>query len=460
MTTHAGVSRRGRFAWPTLGIAATALALAVAYFPIQTAFLVPTGTGIGALAWRFGLRRGSWYLFLATIPLRQPLGYDVFGTTTIFFSDVLLYVQFAIVFWERGLGSIWSKSGTFRIAVVILAVSTLGLYSAQSLVQGVAQIQRIVGQLMVFYLARHYVRDGEEAARTIVAFLIGMLPAVAFGFYQATIPVGAANFAQWADAPLAHDSQGRSFIRIFSTFDHSLRFSHALTTAFGLSLGLLAFRASPLSRPALVGLTIVFAVCNQFTYSLSGALAMAMAGSLALILALGARAVILLPLLIVALILVTPNAIIYKATQMISGESTSSLARIITYQRTFMVLADHPLTGLGWGSIGETVMHSYRVARLQSIGVGAENWWLHRGLAMGLPGLLLFGAIGVQFLRRVVRKPSRLGRAWPQGALLIGGTAYFAQAMLYPAAGFVAGYVLWILLALAEGADGPLEEGT
>ncbi|HMB71383.1 MAG TPA: O-antigen ligase family protein, partial [bacterium] len=439
--------------WSALTALGAALALTVAFFPLQVAFLVPTLAGVGALSWRFGVRRGLWYLFLVTVPLRQPLGYDVFGTTTLFLSDALLYLQFIAMLRDRGLPGIWRGSSVFRVGVVILAISALGLYSAQSLVQGVAQLQRLVGQLMVFCLARHLVRDGREAACTLLAFLAGMLPATVCGFYQTTIPVDASNFAQWAKVPLAHDAEGRSFIRVFSTFDHSLRFSHALTTAFGLALGMASDRSSPLVRPALVGLALAFAACNLFTYSLSGVLSMVLAAGVLLVITLGARSLLLAPLLLLALLVVTPNAVIYKATQMATGESTSSLARIVTYQRTFMALADHPLTGLGWGSIGETVLQDYRVAKLESIGVGAENWWLHRGLALGLPGLALYGFLAFQFGRRVTRRRRSGDRQWPRRGLLVGGMAYFAQAMLYPAAGFEAGYVLWLLFALAEVAD-------
>ena len=183
-----------------------------------------------------------------------------------------------------------------------------------------------------------------------------------------------------------------------------------------------------------------------------------MAGALGLttVIVLRRRAVFLAPLGLALVVALAPNAVWYKAAQMLAGESTSSMARVVTYHRTMMVLADRPLTGLGWGSVGDTVTRDYRISRLESVGVGAENWYLHRGLVLGLPGMLLYGALVALFVRNLRRPRIAATRGavvegdWPRRALIVGGAAWFAQAMLYPTAGFAMNYLLWMLLGLAE----------
>ncbi|MEZ5064392.1 MAG: O-antigen ligase family protein [bacterium] len=438
-------TRASLLTWLGVGLSAAVIALGVAYAPAATGILIPLTVVAAGLAWRYGAARGLWYAFLISIPLRQPLGYDLFGTTTVFLSDLILYALFLSVLSRSEVVSLWRQSRQGRVGLGILLLSIPGLYTAASLVQQVATIQRLVGQLMVLYLVRHFVRDPREAVRTLGAFLIGMLPAIAFGFYQTTISVGASNFGDWADVPLAHDETGRSYVRVFSTFDHSLRFSHALTVSFAVSLGL-AMRATGARRIVLLAITIASAACNAATYSISGVLGMAAALGAAVLIRFGRKALLALPILAIAAWVLLPDAMIYKASQMVTGESTSTLSRLVTYHRTVLVLADHPLTGLGWGSIGADVFRDYRIARSESIGVGAENWWLHHGLALGIPGLILAGMILVFFFRDATRH----AREWPRTAILVGGLGYFVQAMLYPSAGFVAGYVLWILIGLSE----------
>jgi len=455
--------RLARSPWVAVVLAGAALAFAVAYAPDRTAFAVPFAASLGFLAWRFGLRRGVWYLFVISIPLRQPLGVDVLGTRTLFYSDLLLYAQFGTVLWERSLRELWRGSDTFRLGTPIFAISVVGLYWATHLDGGIAHTLRVFDQILVLLLARHLVRTGAEARRTLVAMLVGILPAVAYAFYQTTIPVGAENYPDWAELPLAFDASGRAFVRIFSTFDNPLPFSHALTTCFGIALGFLFSRVRGLHRFLALLVAVLVGYCNQFTYSLGGAVAMVVTLLFALGWFLGKRAIVVAPLVVGLLFVVTPNAVYLKASKVLEGDSTSSLSRIITYQRTLRILADRPLTGLGWGGIKETVTHDYRVSRASSVGVAAENYFLQRALALGLPGMLLYLLIAIRFFRNL-RAPdgppdAPPGERWPRRALIVGGVAYYTQAMLYPTGGVSMGYTLWLLLALAEGMAADARDG-
>jgi O-antigen ligase len=97
------------------------------------------------------------------------------------------------------------------------------------------------------------------------------------------------------------------------------------------------------------------------------------------------------------------------------------------------------------------------------VGVAAENYFLQRALALGLPGMILYLLIAIRFFRNL-RAPdgppdAPPDRRWPRRALTIGGVAYYTQAMLYPTGGVSMGYTLWLLLALAEGMAADARDG-
>ncbi len=433
-------------AWLAAVLLGLGLSFGAAFAPVQTGFLVPLAGVLGYLVWKFGVQRGTWFLFVASIPLRQPLGVDLVGTTTLFVSDALIGAQLLFLLPKMELRGLWRTSPVLRLGTLLSVLSVASLYTLLNPSEGLAQVQRVLGQVLVLVIARTLVTDADEARRTILAFLFGMIPAILFGFYQASIPVETWNYADWAEAPIAHDSEGRSHIRIFSTFNHTLRFSLALSTAFGLAIGLIApTRRASLPAAGMAGLA---AACNYFTYSIGGVLAMAAALVVGVVRGLGSRAWFVTPVLLVVLAVSAPNAVYWKASQMLAGDSTSSLSRLITYQRTAQVLADRPLTGLGWGGFGSTVLTDYRIARLESLSVGAENYFLQRGLALGFPGLLVAIALAIRFVRDL--RSRRTPPDWPRGALICGAVAYGAQAMIIPAADHSTSYLLWMMLALAE----------
>lgn len=444
-----------RSPWILVAALGVALAFATAFAPDRTVFAVPFAAALGFLVWRFGLRYGVWYLFIISIPLRMPLGVDVLGTRTLYYSDLLLYAQFGVVVWERSLRDLWRSSASFRLGTPILAISVVGLYWATHLDGGIAHALRVFHQILVLLLARHLVRTGAEARRTLIAVLAGLLPAVGYAAYQSTIPVATANYPEWAEMPLAFDATGRAFVRIASTFVNPLPFSHALTTGFGIALGFLFARATGTERFLALLAAAVLAWGNKFTYSLGGSVAMLFTVVFALGRSLGRRSLVAIPFVVGILLLITPGAVLLKASKVLEGDSTSSLSRLVTYHRTVMILADHPITGLGWGGIRDSVTNDYRVSRASSVGVAAENYFLQRALALGIPGLLLYVLVTVRFFRNLRGPAGPPGggpeTVWPKGALVVGGVAYYTQAMLYPTADVSMGYTLWLLLALAEG---------
>ena len=437
--------------WTVIVPVLAALAVAVALRPLQAAVFVLAPVATLLLVLRFGLRHGLWYALVASIPLRQALAIDVFGTITLFYGDVLLFALAALVLYEHGLTGIVRRSTTFRIGLILLALSIIGLYSASRLVWGAAAVYRIVCQLTFFYLAYELVKSGEVATRTLAAVVAGLAPAAAYGVYQAFLPVDA-ELPEWANKLIAYGLGDRPHIRVFSTFSHTLRFSHYLSVGFGLALGLLASRLARGARAAIASAGLLAAVANLFTYSAGGLVGMMGAGVATAVVFRRRRAVLLLvPVALVALFFVSPTALVRKVENVVTGDAMTVAARMITYRQALEVARDHPLLGVGWGGIRSALEGSYRITRAYEVAFAAENYFLQRAVALGLPGLLLTLAAAWLFFRNVTRPgPGASGGSWPRAALVIGGAAFYIQAQFFPAAEPASNYLLWTLLAIGE----------
>ncbi|MBD3349291.1 MAG: hypothetical protein GF400_08880 [Candidatus Eisenbacteria bacterium] len=440
-----------RTPWIPIALALVALTVAVALRPLESAAFVLLVAATVVLVLRFGLRLGLWYALVGSIPLRQALAVDVAGTITLFYGDVLLYALAVLVLYERGLTRILKRSVTFRLGIVVLGLSVIGLYTATRVMWGAASVYRIVCQLTFFYLAYQLVRDGRTATRTLAAIVLGLAPAAAYGLYQAFLPVDA-QLPKWGNKMIAYGLGDSPHIRIFSTFNHALRFSHYLTVGFGLALGLLASRLSRRARTVTTATGLLSAVTNLFTYSAAGLVGMFGAGVATAVVFRRRRVVLLaVPVALVVLFFASPAALVRKFENVVTGDAMTVAARMITYRQAVQVVRDHPFLGVGWGSIRTALEGRYRVTRAREVAFTAENYFLQRGLAMGVPGLLLSLAVCVLFFRNVVRSRARAEAAgWPRAALLIGGTAFYLQAQSFPAAEPASNYLLWILLAVAE----------
>ena len=426
----------------------TAIVLAVAVAPYVASTVILTLAVACWLVWRFGARTGLWFFFVASIPFREVLSIDIHGTASLFLSDLLLIGLFAEGAYRGELRRLWRSSVMFRIGLAILALSLLGLMTATRLFWGVASIYRIALQIAVFVVASSVVRSGRDATRTLVAVVVGLAPAVAYGFYQASLPFGT-ELPGWSSYLVAYGPAGERSVRVFSTFDQPLRFSHYLTIGFGLSLGLALSNLRRAAKGALLLVGAAAAYCNVFTYSIAGTLGMLSAAGTTLVLG-RRRAAVLLPLLIVSLLLLSPAALLDKAGRILTGDTTSVAARIVTYQQGLLVVRDRPLLGVGWGSISSSLEHDYRITRSRAVAFAAENYFLQRAVALGVPGLALYVALCVLFFRSLRRtRGSPATASWPRAAILIGGVAFYVQAQSFSAGNATSNYVLWLLFALA-----------
>jgi hypothetical protein len=448
--------------WPAVAAALVAIALAVGFAPLWAGILLCLFALSGLLVWRYGAREGLWYLFVASIPFREPLTIDLHGTVSLYLTDILLFALFAEVALRGGLRRVWRSSMVFKIGLAVLALSVPGLFTATRFFWGVASLYRIASQVALFVVAVDVVRSGREATRTLVAVVAGLAPSVIYGLYQSTVPYGS-DLPDWARQQAAWDLGGRRLLRVYSTFDHTLRFSHYLSVGFGISLGLAFSALRRVWKGVLIVVGAAAAYCNLLTYSIGGALGMFAAVGATLVLS-RRRALLLLPLLLLPLLLFSPAALLRKADRVLSGDAATVAARMVTYQQGLMIMRDHPLTGVGWGSIRSSLEREYLLTRAGAVARGAENYFLQRGAALGIPGLALYVALCVIFFRNALRRGPPTVRPWPRDALLIAGLAFYVQAQTFPATNATSNYLLWAMLAIGEnmarasGLTPPLEE--
>ncbi|MBN2564108.1 MAG: O-antigen ligase family protein, partial [Candidatus Eisenbacteria bacterium] len=257
------------------------------------------------------------------------------------------------------------------------------------------------------------------------------------------------DLPEWARQQAAWDLSGRRLLRVYSTFDHTLRFSHYLSVSFGISLGLAFSALRRRWKGALLVAGAAAAYCNLLTYSIGGALGM-LAGVGATLVLSRRRALLLLPILLLPLLLLSPAALVRKADRILTGDAATLAARMVTYQQSIMIVRDHPLLGVGWGSVRTFLEREYLLTRAGAVAYGAENYFLQRGAALGVPGLALYVALCVIFFRNAARRAPPWERGWPRAALLIGGLVFYVQAQTFPATNATSNYLLWMMFAVAE----------
>jgi hypothetical protein len=438
-----------RSPWLAVAAGLAVVVAAVSKAPGATAAAVLVLSAACWLVWRYGWRTGLWLLFLASIPFREPLSIDIVGTASLFPTDLLLVGLFADAAWRGEVRRLWRTSPVLKIGLAILLLSLPGLLTATHLFWGITSVYRIALQVALFVVASSVVRSGRDAVMALVAVVVGLAPSIAYGLYQASLPFGA-DLPDWANHMVTYGPTGERAVRTFSTFDHPLRFSHYLTIGFGLTVGLAFSKLSRAARAALLVVGALSAYCNMFTASIAGAIGTLSVAVTGLVLG-RRRAVVLLPLLVVALFFLSPGTLVRKASSVLGGDATTVAARLITYQQGLTVVRDHPLTGVGWGGIRRSLEFDYRITRAHAVAFGAENYFLQRAVALGLPGLALYVALFVIFFRNLGRtRGSPAAAVWPGAALLVGGIAFCVQAQSIPATTATTNFVLWLLFATAE----------
>ena len=437
--------------WALALLVGAAIALLVARAPMPTTVVVLALAAGAVLVREVGPRMAGWLVFVATISLREPLSVDLVGTKTLYLNDVILLLLFGSIALEAGVRTLWRENPAFRIGGFLVAASLLGLYGADLPLWAANYALGIAAQVAIFYVGWHVLREPRHARWTLLAFLAGMIPAVIVGIHQSGLPVGDVSFGHVP--ALAWDASGVPHVRIRSTYDHPLRFSLALSAATGMALGLMFAVRRPSRRLAFLLLAGLIVYCNQYTYSIGGLAGTAVALLVTALLLRRTWTLVALPTVLALWLFAAGNTLVHRFEQILLGENTSAMARWIGYTQAYQVLRDHPLFGVGWGNVKSAFTGDYLVSRDDVVGFTAENYFLQYAVALGLLGLGLTIALCVRFFRSVRTPPPAslpVADRWPQAAILIAGAAAWAQAQTFASSDYTTGYILWLILVLAE----------
>lgn len=448
--------------WPYVGLAAAAILIGVAFTPLVAVSLAVGLSVTLVLIWRFGAVRGLWYALILTIPLKEPLSFDVQGTVSFYPTDVLMVLLFVRTVSSVGLRELWRRSASFRLVILIAALSAAGLYTATKFFWGVAILYRIVMLVVFFAIARVVITDRAEALRSLAMVALSLVVPMLVGFHQAAQPFGA-ELPDWGIIYTAYDAAGNPSHRVFSTLNHPLYFSHYLTIGFAVCLGLAAGLERLWQRVALTATAGVALFCNLYTYSAGGLLGTAATVVVLAVLRRSGKLIAAALVVLIVIALIAPPALVAKVDRLFSGEALTAAARLVTYQQAFMIIRDHPVFGLGWGSTTTHLAGEYRISRADPVAFTAENYFLMRAVALGLVGLGMYVALWLLFIRNT----RDLRREWAgrrpvdpvTTAMIAGAVAFIVQAQVIPATNISTNSVLWMMFAAAEALRVPLGGG-
>jgi len=219
----------------------------------------------------------------------------------------------------------------------------------------------------------------------------------------------------------------------------------------GISLGLALSSLGKGAKRFLLLVGVAAALCNLFTSSLGGLLGMLAAVVATIVIERRRRILLLVPVALIVMLPFAPSALTAKLDRVLAGQATTAAARLVTYRQSLEILRDNPLLGVGWGGATSALENDYRVTRANAVALAAENYFLLRGVVLGLPGIVLSLMLCILFFRNAVLPRRELpDRDWPRAAILIAGVAFYAQAQTFPAAQPTGTYILWMLFGLAE----------
>lgn len=281
----------------------------------------------------------------------------------------------------------------------------------------------------LYLLIVSYIRTGASQRRLLDAFLAGAACAAAYGIFQFADVQNMANAIaahEWVDPerfPLLYR-------RMYSTLENPNLFAGYLLMMIGLFL---PFALTETRRKRKAGLwagLAVLTLCLLLTYSRGSWISLAVMAAL-----LGLfydRRIWLVFLAVPPVLLFYHGQITERFLSLFSGEDTSILLRIALWDSTEAMIADHPLTGIGWGVYFKAYpLYNYFITEPTVVIYHAHNMYLSLMAEVGIPGALcwlglFFGhlLLGVRLWRRSrsgFRRAAGLGTALAAAGMAVYG---------------------------------------
>jgi len=365
-------------------------------------------------------------------------------------SQTLLALLFLLVLpWGsaiRGLGTrhwlaavareIWTDAEPLRrhpLTPPLLALTGLTILSAA--LSGdpgwSLWISRDTLRITTFYLVLWYTRDSTHALRLWQGFLVVLTLMACYGLVQAYTCATRPGFLPeaWLADVCTHPERVRGPFSIYMTFGGVLLLGAIFFLAY---LANVSWRGAWWMVPA--GAVTVAALA--FTYSRNAWLGFA-AGTLGLV-ATGRRiARVILVLIAVTLLVaaVSPAPLADRVRSMANLQDETIRDRLAMWRSGLMMIADHPILGVGPGQVRAWYQHYRRPEAVRPSTGHLHNSPIQIAAERGLPALAVWVWLWVVFFREGHRILARIGRDRPRQRALVcaslGGVAGFLVAGLF-----------------------------
>lgn len=312
----------------------------------------------------------------------------------------------------------------------------------------------------LYVLILTYIRTEAEERLLLGTILAGLLCVIVYGLVQFAdfrSMAGIIADQDWVDP----DRFPLLYRRMYSTLENPNLLAGYLIIMAGFFLPFAILERGK-GRLGLWAILWGAALCLLLTYSRGAWISLAL---MAVLLGyLWDRRVWFLFLAVPPVLLLYHGQITERFLSLFSGEDTSTLMRIALWDSTAAMIADHPLTGVGWGAYFKVYpAYNYFIANPSVIIYHAHNMYLSMAADIGIPGALcwavLFFGQGVLALRLYRRARSSFRRAVGLGTVLavaamavygVGDYVLFSRAV---------SFCFWAVCALAAVCEGAERAG-
>lgn len=266
--------------------------------------------------------------------------------------------------------------------------------------------------ILLYYLVVNNIHSLEQTKRLVRTLLVSAALVAAYGFYQYINGVDISAF-EWVDGDQFPDLK----VRVFSTLGNPNLLAGFLVMMMAVATGLGLAAGRPAARLALFSLVLALGVCLALTYSRGAWLSV-----LAVIGAYGvlySRKTFWLLLLVPVAVVAGHDVLMERLMSILNPTDTSATLRLALWESTRFMIAEKPLTGIGWGAYWLVYPeYDFFIQNAATKIYHAHNMYLHIAAEIGIPGLLAFLAVMFGHARLALAGAREGGNRWAGGLML------------------------------------------
>lgn len=273
--------------------------------------------------------------------------------------------------------------------------------------------------VVLYYLAVNNLHTAGQLKLLARTVLVSAGLVAAYGFYQYVHGVDISAF-EWVDGEQFPELK----MRVFSTLQNPNLLAGFLVIVMALAAGLGLNARSFRGRAVCGALVLALGACLVLTYSRGAWLSvLAVIGVYGV---LYSRKTFWLLLLIPLAVFAGHDVLMDRLLSILNPTDSSSALRIALWESTVAMIADKPLTGIGWGAYWLVYpQYDFYVLDPRTQIFHAHNMYLHIAAEIGVPGLLAFLAL-LAGHARLAWKAASADNSWVSG-LMLGVLAAFVS---------------------------------